>query len=95
MLVHAPEATDPAIAPWVRSLTQPGSGASCCSEHDCALARGVKVVDGIYWVLDVDSNTMLPVDPQLILRNVNNQAGDYLVCIHNGRVLCFIVAPGT
>lgn len=92
---HAPEGTDAAIAPWVRSLQQPRTGGlSCCSEADCALARGVKIVDGVYWVTDGDGQR-LRVDPGVILRNVNNQAGDYLACIHGGRVLCFVLAPGT
>ena len=41
-LVHAlpPDNADPAMAPWFKSLKQPGTGAECCSISDC---RAVEV----------------------------------------------------
>ena len=41
-LIHAapPDNADPAMAPWFKSLKQPGTGAECCSISDC---RAVEV----------------------------------------------------
>lgn len=94
---HSPEDTDPAMAPWFRSLEIPGTeGASCCSEHDCVTvnAADLKVDADGYWVRDPEGQGFLQVPADRILQRWDNPTGKFVVCALNHRVLCFVKAAG-
>jgi hypothetical protein len=90
---HPPPDADMSLAPWFRSLQQPGSGMSCCSVADCRQTdfringgRYQAKIDGIW--RDVPAGT--------ILKRSDNPTGRAVVC-YTPRlgIICFIKGPET
>ncbi len=84
-----PENADPALAPWFRSLAQPGTGVSCCSIADCRPVNA-RITSTGYEIFVQDRWLIVP--PEKILRGKENPTGKPVACVLNGEVLCFV--PG-
>lgn len=84
-----PENADPALAPWFRSLAQPGTGISCCSIADCRPVDA-RITPTGYEIYVKEE--WLAVPPEKILRGKENPTGKPVACVLNGQVLCFV--PG-
>ncbi len=97
-LAHSPEDTDPAMAPWFRSLEAPSTGGSCCNEQDCATvgANDLKSDSGYYWVRDPAPEALvwLVVPKESILKRYDNPTGKPVACIWGHKVMCFIMSAG-
>jgi hypothetical protein len=84
-----PENADPALAPWFKSLAQPGTGVSCCSIADC---RPVDMrITGSGYEIYVNDR-WVDVPPEKVLQGKENPLGKPVACVLNGQVLCFV--PG-
>lgn len=90
---HPPPDADMSLAPWFRSLKQPGTGMSCCSIADCR-QTDVRVRNGQYQAL-VEGQWQ-PVPPNVVLRRTDNPTGRAVVCYtpYFG-IMCFIKGPET
>ena len=84
-----PENADPALAPWFRSLAQPGTGISCCSLADCRPVDA-RITPSGYEILV--NGQWLAVSPEKILHGKENPVGKAVACVLNGQILCFV--PG-
>jgi hypothetical protein len=85
-----PPNADPTLAPWYRSLLQPGTSISCCSIADCRATEYRTTADH-YEVL-VGGN-WLPVPPEKILQRTDNPTGHAVVCWTPQRgIMCFVRA---
>jgi len=85
-----PPNADPALAPWYRSLLQPGTTISCCSLADCR-ATEYRTKSDHYEAL-VGGN-WLPVPPEKILQRTDNPTGHAVVCWTPQRgIMCFVRA---
>jgi hypothetical protein len=85
-----PPNADPALAPWFRSLLQPGTSISCCSISDCR-ATEYRVEGDHYEVLI--GETWLVVPPERILQRTDNPTGRAVVCWTPQRgIVCFVRA---
>jgi hypothetical protein len=85
-----PPNADPTLAPWYRSLLQPGTTISCCSLADCRATEYRTKADH-YEVL-VGGN-WLPVPPDKILQRTDNPTGHAVVCWTPQRgIMCFVRA---
>jgi hypothetical protein len=85
-----PQNADPALAPWFRSLLQPGTAMSCCALADCRPAE-YRVNADHYEVL-VGGNWM-SVPPDKILQRTDNPTGHAIVCWTPQRgIMCFVRA---
>lgn len=99
-LAHSPEDTDPAMAPWFRSLATP-HGSSCCNERDCATVAptDLKIEDGSYWVRDPSPEDGGPawmmVPAAQILKRYDNPTGKPVACVFSHHVLCFVLNSAT
>lgn len=98
--VHAlpPDNADPALAPWFKSLKQPGTGAECCSIADCRSAevrrdgQGYEVKVDRKWHLS--STFWLRVPAERILDERSNPTGGAVLCYTpEAGILCFIPPP--
>jgi hypothetical protein len=85
-----PQNADPALAPWFRSLLQPGTSISCCSLADCRpteyriKADHYEALVGSKW---------LAVPPDKILQRTDNPTGRAIVCWTPQRgIMCFVRA---
>ncbi len=96
-----PERSDPKLAPWYRSLRQPGTGHACCAIADC---RNVKWrADGQRYEVFIDKpsfggrapDAWLPVPPERILRDADNPTGGAVACYFMRQVWCFVPPVGT
>jgi hypothetical protein len=96
-----PERADSKLAPWYRSLRQPGTGHACCAIADC---RNVKWrTDGQRYEVFIDKpsfggrapDAWLPVRPERILRDVDNPTGEAVACYFMREVWCFVPPVGT
>jgi hypothetical protein len=83
-----PQNADPALAPWFRSLLQPGTAISCCSLADCRpteyriKADHYEALVGGNWVA---------VPPDKILQRTDNPTGHAIVCWTPLRgIMCFV-----
>jgi hypothetical protein len=81
---------DPTLAPWFRSLLQPGTQISCCSLADCreteyrTNADRYEALVGGNWV---------SVPPEKILQRTDNPTGHAIVCWTPQRgIMCFVRA---
>ena len=85
-----PQDADPALAPWFRSLLQPGTAISCCSLADCR-PTDYRIRANHYEAL-VGGN-WLAVPPDKILQRTDNPIGRAIVCWtpQNG-IMCFVRA---
>ena len=88
-LARPPENADPALAPWFKSLAQPGTGVSCCSIADCRPVDA-RITPTGYEIFVHDR--WLRVPPEKILRGKKNPIGKPVACVLNDQVLCFV--PG-
>lgn len=84
-----PDNADPALAPWFRSLAQPGTGISCCSLADCRPVSA-RITPSGYQILV--NKRWIAVPPEKILQGKENPTGKPVACVVNGEVLCFV--PG-
>jgi hypothetical protein len=85
-----PSNADPAMAPWFRSLMQPGTGISCCSLSDCR-ATDSRIQGDHYEALIGDQWFAVP--PERILQRADNPTGRAVVCWTPQRgIMCFVRA---
>jgi hypothetical protein len=85
-----PPDADPALAPWFRSLLQPGTDISCCSVADCRAAE-YRIEHDHYEVL-IDG-TWRAVPPDKVLQRTDNPTGHAIVCWTRQRgIMCFVRA---
>jgi hypothetical protein len=84
-----PENADPALAPWFRSLAQPGTGISCCSIADCRPVEA-RITPSGYEIHVKDKWVAVP--PDKILHGKENPTGKPVACVLNDQILCFV--PG-
>jgi hypothetical protein len=85
-----PPSADPALAPWFRSLLQPGTSISCCSVSDCR-ATEYRIEGDHYEALIGDAWFVVP--PDKILQRTDNPTGRAVVCWTPQRgILCFVRA---
>jgi hypothetical protein len=85
-----PPNADPALAPWFRSLVQPGTTISCCSLADCR-ATEYRIRADRYEALVAGS--WLSVPPEKILQRTDNPTGHAIVCWTPQRgIMCFVRA---
>src|SRR5262249_33737361 len=82
-----PPNADPALAPWFRSLLQPGTSISCCSVSDCR-ATEYRIEADHYEALIGDAWFVVP--PDKVLQRTDNPTGRAVVCWtpHRG-IVCF------
>ena len=86
-----PENADMSLAPWFRSLRQPGTGISCCSIADCRQTDFR--IEGNNYQAKVDGHwTTVPKDR--VLDRADNPTGRAVVCYtpYVG-IMCFIKGP--
>jgi hypothetical protein len=82
---------DPALAPWYRSLLQPGTNYPCCSVADCR--RADYRITGNRYEVRIDGK-WLPVLPSKILTRTDNPTGHAIVCWDPAQgIMCFIRPP--
>ena len=91
------------LAPWFKSLKQPGTGYSCCDVSDCKVisSENVKIEDGKWKVKVEDSWWEVP--PEKVLQGKNNPTGEAVACYNptidaNKKLIwvnfyCFIEPP--
>ena len=85
-----PPNADPALAPWFRSLLQPGTSISCCSISDCR-ATDYRVEGDHYEALIGEKWFVVP--PDKILQRTDNPTGRAVVCWTPQRgIVCFVRA---
>lgn len=73
---------------WYKGLQQPGTGISCCSDHDCRPTIGELREDG--WYASVNG-VMTPVPPSKVL-HISPPDGRSHVCDAGYGIICFIPA---
>ena len=85
-----PPNADPALAPWFRSLLQPGTSISCCSITDCR-ATEYRIEGDHYAALIGEKWFVVP--PDTILQRTDNPTGRAVVCWSPQRgIVCFVRA---
>lgn len=100
-LAAPPVGSDPALAPWFRSLQQPGSGLMCCTVADCrpvkTRAKGANIEAFIDRVTfgEAAPNTWVLVPPNVMIRGQDNPLGEPVLCFYGGEVRCFVDGAGT
>lgn len=83
-----PPNADPALAPWFRSLMQPGTGISCCSISDCRVTDS-RITGDHYEALIGEKWFAVP--PEKILQRTDNPIGRAVVCWTPQRgIMCFV-----
>ena len=90
-----PENADPALAPWFRSLNQPGTGYNCCSMADCRPVRtrdrNGKIEAFIARETFRDGTDQWVIVPEeVIIRGIENPVGEPVLCYLGGMVRCFV-----
>jgi hypothetical protein len=89
-IAQPPPNADPALAPWFRSLQQPGTNLSCCSIADCR-ATEYRIVHDHYETLI--GRHWLAVPPDKILQRTDNPTGHAIVCwTPQLGIMCFVRA---
>ena len=99
-LAAPPEGADPALAPWYRSLTQPGTGWLCCSIADCrpvvTRERDGKLEAFIDRKAFPDgTDEWVEVPEKVILHGKDNPTGEPVACWFEQAIRCFTPASGT
>jgi hypothetical protein len=85
-----PQGADPALAPWFRSLLQPGTGMSCCALADCR-PTDYRIKSDHYEALV--GGKWVAVPPDKILQRTDNPTGHAIVCWTPQRgIMCFVRA---
>ncbi|HEY6434743.1 MAG TPA: hypothetical protein VIZ17_22440 [Acetobacteraceae bacterium] len=86
-----PANADPALGPWFRSLMQPGTGISCCSEADCR--RTDYRINGDHYEAMIQG-TWQKVPNEAVLQRVDNPTGSAVVCwTPTLGIMCFVRGP--
>ncbi len=86
-------------APWVRSLTIPGSGSSCCDESDCRPVDARRGPNG--WQVRWRPGQIpgAPTDwtdvPESAVLVRDNPTGIPIACWYGGAVRCFVPASAS
>jgi len=89
-IADPPPNADPTLAPWFRSLVQPGTSISCCSASDCR-ATDYRIEGDHYEALIGEAWFTVP--PDKILQRTDNPTGRAVVCWTPQRgIVCFIRA---
>ena len=89
-MADPPPNADPALAPWFRSLVQPGTSISCCSVSDCR-ATEYRIEGDHYEALIGERWFVVP--PDRILQRTDNPIGRAVVCWTPQRgIVCFVRA---
>jgi hypothetical protein len=85
-----PQNADPTLAPWFRSLLQPGTAISCCSLADCRPTE-YRIKTDHYEALV--GGRWVAVPPDKILQRTDNPTGHAIVCWTPQRgIMCFVRA---
>ena len=85
-----PQGADPALAPWFRSLLQPGTGMSCCALADCRPTE-YRIKSDHYEAMV--GGKWVAVPPDKILQRTDNPTGHAIVCWTPQRgIMCFVRA---
>lgn len=88
-----PARADPALAPWFGSLTQPGTGMSCCSIADCR-QTDFRIQGDHYEAVVQGEWREIPRDK--ILQRADNPTGRAVVCWSPALgIMCFVRGPET
>ncbi len=74
-----PPATDPRLAPWFKSLMQPGSDAPCCSSADCRITDARLQSWGYEALIN---GRWISIPAGTILNHIKNPTGRAVVCYH-------------
>lgn len=96
-----PPGADPALAPWFRSLQQPGTGWGCCSIADCRPVRYRMADDHYEAFIDRQSfganapDQWEPVPPDHVIRTADNPTGEAVACWYAGEIRCFVEASAS
>jgi hypothetical protein len=87
----SPQHTDQALASWIESLKQPGSGVSCCTIADCRPVDYRMAADGYEALLDT---SWVRVPDDRIVRGTTNPAASAIICRSpiSGTIMCFVPA---
>lgn len=93
-----PDNADPTMAPWFKSLKQPGTGAECCSISDCRAAEVRRDSQGYEVKVDqkwhVASIFWLRVPAERIIDERRNPTGGAVLCYTpEAGILCFVPPP--
>ena len=89
-MADPPPNADPALAPWFRSLVQPGTSISCCSVSDCR-ATEYRIEGDHYEALI--GQAWFAVPPDKVLQRTDNPTGRAVVCWTPQRgIVCFVRA---
>jgi len=97
-----PEGADPALAPWFKSLRQPGTNQSCCDMADCRTVQYRKAGDHFQAFIGDEfprwanvPHAWVDVPNANVLHRRDNPTGEGIACWFQGQVLCFIEGNGT
>ena len=97
-----PDGADPALAPWFKSLRQPGTNQSCCDMTDCRMVQYRKAGDHFQAFIGDDfprwsnvPHAWVDVPNANVLHRRDNPTGEGIACWFQGQVLCFIEGNGT
>jgi hypothetical protein len=92
------DGVDPKLSPWFEGLTQPGTGAGCCSIADCRVAEVRHDAEGYQVKVDgrwgLSAAFWLRVPPERILDRTDNPTGQAVLCFTpSAGILCFVRPP--
>jgi hypothetical protein len=89
-IAQPPPNANPKLAPWFRSLLQPGTNLSCCSIADCR-TTDYRIEHNHYEALI--GKRWLDVPPDKILQRTDNPTGRAVVCwTPQLGIMCFVRA---
>lgn len=84
---------DAELDAWYRSLTQPGTGMSCCNLMDCKPTPYRMTLDG--YMVPIDGGWQ-KVPPEVVIHNKVNPTSEGVLCHSPTRgILCFVPGPET
>jgi hypothetical protein len=97
-----PDGADPSLAPWFRSLRQPGTNQSCCDMADCRIVR-YRTAGDHFQAFIGDAfprwsnapHAWVDVPNANVLHRKDNPTGEGIACWFQGQVLCFIEGTGS
>jgi len=96
-----PPNADPELAPWFRSLHQPGSGLSCCDAADCRVVK-YRIADGHFQAFIGNEfarwqnppYAWVDVPDSAVLHQHDNPTGEGVACWSGRSIICFIEGTG-
>ncbi len=80
------------VSKWYRSLRQPVTGISCCSEADCRATPARQRPDGS-WQAMLGSE-WIDIPPNLIIEDEQHPGGQAVLCSSGATLFCF-TRPGS